>query len=396
MSDVIDRRGRLVVAVALVLAAITVAVLLVFTLFSMRDAGILGDLEIYRGAIGFALGGGDLYQWVYQHPVVHGLGFTYPPFSALVLSWLTVLPLGVAKAVWIVLTLAVAAACLQLLVTAAGERSWPGSAPTASVRWAWTAGLAIPFLLTYPFVHDLVVGQVTLFVVALALFDQQLPRRWRGVLVGLAAAIKLTPLVFIPYYLITRQWRAAILATATFAAAGAVAFLVLPGPSINFWTSTLWQTGRVGRTDSTVNKSLLGMLTRLFSDTTAVHVLWLVVAVAVVVLAFWQASRAYRDGDLVGASLMVGMLSVAVSPISWPHHALWLSLVACWWLLQRGRLPALLSAVLFAVLFAYPLYDDYPSTAAALSVGVEIPVLAVLLVLGFGSRPGEAVTARTS
>lgn len=396
MSDVIDRRGRLVVAVALVLAAITVAGLLVVTLFSMRDAGILGDLEIYRGAISFAFGGGDLYQWVYQHPVVHGLGFTYPPFSALLLSWLTLLPLTVAKVVWIVLTLAVAAACLQLLVTAAGEGSWPTATPTASVRWAWTAALAIPFLLTYPFVHDLVVGQVTLFVVALALFDQQLPRRWRGVLVGLAAAIKLTPLVFIPYYLITRQWRAAILATSTFVAAGVFALMVLPGASIDFWTSTLWQTGRVGRTDSTVNKSLLGMLTRLFSDTTAVHILWLALAAGIAVLAFWQASRAYHGGDLVGASLMIGTLSVAVSPISWPHHALWLSLVACWWLLQRNGASMVLSVVLFAVLFAYPLYDDYLSTGAALSVGVEIPVLAVLLVLAFGSRPGQTVRAQTS
>lgn len=387
MNDMTDRRGRQVLAVTLVLAATAIAGLLVVTLFSMNPAGLLGDLEIYRGAISYAIGGGDLYQWVYEHPTVHGLGFTYPPFSALVLSWLTVVPLPAAKVIWTVATFAVAAACLYLLVTSIGEGSWPGVDPAPVVRWAWTAGLMIPFLLTYPFVHDLVVGQVTLFVVALALFDQQLPRRWQGVLVGLAAAIKLTPLVFIPYFLITRQWRRALVATSTFVVAALVALAVLPGPSMAFWTTTLWQTGRVGRTDSTVNKSLLGMLTRLFSDTSATHLVWLAIAAAVTVLAFWQASGSYRRGDTIGAMLMVGTLSVAVSPISWPHHELWLALVACWWVLQRGGLPGVLAAIVFAVLFAFPLYDDYPSTAGWLSVGVELPALVVLLVLGFGARP---------
>ncbi len=390
-----QQRNRFAAA-GLVSIAAAVAAMLMFVLTRAGGPGMLGDLEIYKGAISYGFSGQPLYDWVYLHPNAHGLGFTYPPFAALVLSWLVPVDLVVAKVIWTVLTFAVALSCINLLVRKAlVANAEPGSEASIALQIAWTAGVAVPFMFTYPFLHNLVVGQVSLFVIALALFDHQLPRRWQGVLIGLAAAIKLTPLVFVPYFLFTRQWRQAAVATGTFAAASALAFAVLPQASIAYWTDKLWQTGRVGRTDSTVNKSLLGTLARLFGDGTTAHLLWLVVAAVVTVLAFWQAARSYRDGDLLGATLMVGALSVAVSPISWPHHQLWLILVGCWWLLQRGWRPTTLAAVLFATFVAYPVFDDYPSVSGLLAVGVELPALAVLLVLGFGPHPQWRSSGRT-
>ncbi len=110
----------------------------------------------------------------------------------------------------------------------------------------------------------------------------------------------------------------------------------------------------MGRTDSTVSKSLLSLLTRLMGDGTTTKVVWLVLAAAVTVLAFWWARRSYQRGDLMGATLMVGTLSVAVSPISWPHHQLWLVLVACWWALQQGWGSRLLALLLFRHLVLLP------------------------------------------
>jgi len=382
-----SRQRTRILASGLVVVAIACGVVLVTALSATTKSGILGDLEIYRGAIGYAFGGGDLYAWVYEHPTVKGLGFTYPPFAALVLSWLVFVPLTVAKMVWTAVTFAVIAACLWLL-TRPDPGTRVGGSPSTALRVAWTAGLAIPVVFTYPFLHNLVVGQVSLFVIALALFDHTLPPRWRGVLVGLAGAIKLTPLVFVPYYLLTRQWRQAAVASGTFAAATGLAFAVLPQGSLAYWTDKLWQTGRVGRTDSTVNKSLLGLLARTFGDGTATKVVWVVLVLAVAALAYWRAARAFREDDLLGATLMVGALSVAVSPISWPHHQLWLVLVAAWWLLQRGRVPLVLGLVLFAVFLGYPWFDDYQVTIdPLLRIGVELPALAVLLVLGVGPRP---------
>ncbi|MCE1175363.1 MAG: glycosyltransferase 87 family protein [Propionibacteriales bacterium] len=386
-AEVTQRQQEWFRAIGLTSIAVVVAALLLFALTRPVGPGMLGDLEIYKGAISYGLSGQPLYDWVYQHPTVHGLGFTYPPFAALVLAWLVPLDLLAAKIIWTLLTFVVTLACLHLLVRTALSST---SALSIMRQVAWTAGLAAPVMFTYPFLHNLVVGQVSLFVIALALFDHQLPRRWQGTLIGLAAAIKLTPLVFVPYFLITRQWRQAAVATGTFAGASLIAFAILPQASIAYWTDKLWQTGRVGRTDSTVNKSLLGFLARLLGDGTTAKGVWLVLAVLVTALAFWQAWRSHRGGDALGAALMVGSLSVAVSPISWPHHQLWLVLVACWWVLQRGVWSKVLAAVLFAILMIYPAFDDYTQTAGLLAVLVELPALAVLLVLGAGARPFAA------
>lgn len=377
----------------LVAVAVAGAVFLVNGLIATSgEAGMLGDLDIYRGAILYGFSGGDLYAWTYTHPTVHGLGFTYPPFAALVLAPFAFLASLPAKVVWTILTFAVLVWCLFVLVRAA-ERDPAGRPDAAGTRWhrlAWVAGLAIPVLASYPFLHNLVVGQVSLFVVALALCDHLLPRRWQGVLVGLAGAIKLTPLVFLPYYVLTRQWRQAAICLGTFGAASALAWAVLPAASWSYWTDKLWQTGRVGRTESTVNKSLLGLLDRQLPDGAPVTLIWLAVAAAVAVLAYWRAAQHLRDGNLAAAALAVGALSVAVSPISWPHHELWLVFAAAWYLLLHGRLPLALGLGLFAVFVGYPWFDDYPAgtVGTLLGIGVELPALAVLVVLGFGLRPG--------
>lgn len=386
------QRTRLI-AMALVAVAVCLGTVLVVGLTRANSAGMLGDLDIYRGAISYAFGGGDLYGFVYVHPTVHGLGFTYPPFAALVLAPFALLDSVPAKVIWTGLTFAVALGCLLVLVRQAGRdpSSRVGAAPSATVQTGWVAGLAIPLMLSYPFLHNLVVGQVSLFVVALALCDQLLPRRWQGAMVGLGAAIKLTPLVFLPYYLITRQWRQAATCGGVFAGASALAFAVLPNASITYWTDKLWETGRVGRTESTVNKSLLGTLSRQLPAGVPTTLVWLVVAALVAGLAYWRAARYVKDGNLLAATLAVGALSVAVSPISWPHHQLWLVLAGCWWLLLRGRVPLLLGIALLAVFVGYPWFDDYPvgTVSTLLGVGIELPALAVLVVLGVGLLPGR-------
>lgn len=393
MSDTATTTRRTgILAVVLVAGAIAVGALLVYGLVvTSGTAGMLGDLDIYRGAISYAFGGGNLYEYTYTHPTVHGLGFTYPPFAAILLTPFALVDSLTAKVVWTVLTFAVVVACLAVLVRASGRDRGADGTRSSTLGVAWVAGLAVPVMATYPFLHNLIVGQVSLFVIALALCDHLLPRRWQGLLVGLAGAIKLTPLVFLPYYLLTRQWRQAAVCGGTFAAATGLALAVLPGPSVAYWTDKLWQTGRVGRTDSTVNKSLLGTLARQLPDGAPVTLVWLGVAAAVAALAYWRAAQHLRDGDLLSATLAVGALSVAVSPISWPHHQLWLVLAAAWYLLQRGPLPVALGAVLFVIFLGYSWFGDYPAgtVGTLLGVGVELPALAVLLVLGFGLRPGR-------
>ena len=379
-----------ILAAGLSAVAVAVGVMLVVTLAGNPTAGLLGDLDIYRGAVNSALAGQDLYSYTYVHPTVHGLGFTYPPFAALVLVPVALLESTSAKVIWTTLTFVVTLGCLLLLVRTSGRGAVGGSVSRTS-QAAWVAGLSIPVMLSYPFLHNLIVGQVSLFVIALALFDHLLPRRWQGILVGIAAAIKLTPLVFVPYYLFTKQWRQAAICTGTFVGATALAWLVLPAASLSYWTDKLWQTGRVGRTDSTVNKSLLGLLARQLPDGAPTTLVWLAVAAAVGVLAYWRAARHLRDGSPLAAALAVGALSVAVSPISWPHHQLWLVFAACWYVLLGGRTALLVGAALVVVFLGYPWFDDYPAgtVGTLLGIGIELPALAVLLVLGVGLLPGR-------
>lgn len=391
--EVTPEQRKWILAVAAAAVALAAAVILVLAMSSAAGPGLLGDLEIYRGAISYAVSGGDLYQWVYQHPTVHGLGFTYPPFAALAMSWLVLVPMVPAKVIWTVLTFGLAAACCWLAVDHAAGRTDARPSGLGADRLLWTALAFLLFIFSYPFLHNLAVGQASLFVIGLALFDHRLPRRWQGVLVGLAGAIKLTPLIFVPYYLFTKQWRQAATSTGVFVAATGLSFVLFPTASISYWFDKLWQTGRVGRTDSTVNKSLLGFLSRQLPDGAVTTISWLVLVLAVAALAYWRASRSFASGDVFGAVLIVGALSVAVSPISWPHHQLWLILMACWWLLQRGWASTVLGVVLAATLCAYPLFDDYTAMSPALAVGVELPALAVLLVIGFGSRPLGAPAA---
>jgi alpha-1,2-mannosyltransferase len=98
-----------------------------------------------------------------------------------------------------------------------------------------------------------------------------------------------------------------------------------------------------------------------------------------------------RDGSPQAAALAVGALSVAISPISWPHHQLWLVFAACWLVLRGGRASLALGIALFVIFFGYPWFDDYPAGTVGtwLGIGVELPVFAALLVLAFGLLPGR-------
>ena len=66
-------------------------------------------------------------------------------------------------------------------------------------------------------VRTIYLGQINLILMAAIMWDLTQPdttkngkyRWWKGVVTGIAAGIKLTPLIFVPYLLVTRKWREA-------------------------------------------------------------------------------------------------------------------------------------------------------------------------------------------
>ena len=402
---------RLGVAMAALLVGIAFAVsmmnLLLVRALTTRP---LWDLEVYRQAIRFWADGGELYDFRLDHPAREGgFPFTYPPFAALAMRPLT-LAARCARRQRVDDRLAGARRCdsrLRHLAGAAHASHVAGS--NAADRRDWSPSRPSPsssLQLSLPFVHTLVLGQISLAITAMALFDAGglVPKRFQGILIGLAAALKLTPLIFIPYFLVTRQWRQAAVASGVFAGATGFAFAFAPRESVTYWGDKLFETSRVGELATVQNKSIAGWLSRWDIGGAAQSAIWIVLAMLVLALALWQARRQYRAGSLVGATLIVGCASVAVSPVSWPHHQTWIVLVGIWLLLYRRPLLMVLGAVLIAIMAVgsplmgqevVPLGTDDPWI---LRLGRELPTFAFMAVCALGlpidrvRRPSVAVT----
>lgn len=286
-----------------------------------RSGGLL-DLTVYRAGAQRLLDGTSIYSQPYGE-----LPFTYPPFAALVMVPLAVLPTVLAELV------------LPLLSSAALVFVWHRCGVTS--RWlplvAPVSLLLEPVWLTQHF------GQVNLVLLALVLGDLVGPTsRWRGVLTGVAAGIKLTPLVFLGYLVVTRQWRAAAVMAASFAATVLVPIVLIPGDGVRFWTSVLPDAQRIGAPWYAGNQSLMGLLARV----DGAWVLWFALSVLVVVLALWLARSLHLRGDVLGAVSATGLASLLASPVSWSHHWVWCIPLAMV-LLRHARIAAILWTLLF-------------------------------------------------
>jgi alpha-1,2-mannosyltransferase len=337
-----------------VVALVVAVVLLRDNLVRLAGEGSF-DLNVYRGALGDFLSGKSLYKF---YVVGHGTHypFTYPPFAGLVMAPLGMWTYAPVRAVWA----AIQYALVALLVVLVRRR-------TPAARYGWgVEGWLITVLsfcavaLNETFTEGVALGQMSLAVVALVLVDfLALPPKWRGTLVGIAAAIKLTPLIFLPYFAITRQWRALVNATVATAGAAAVGYVVLPADSKLYWTKLLFDTSRVGDPTAWRNKSLLGLLSHFNIGGPLQHQLWLALVLVISVVAFWQAWRCFRRGEELAAALVVGTLSTVVSPISWVHHLVWIPLIAIYLVMLARRGPTLLGAGLLVTLITGSIFIGF-------------------------------------
>ncbi|WP_105972619.1 glycosyltransferase 87 family protein [Streptomyces geranii] len=324
--------GRLLLVLALA-AAVTV-----FTATVPLLRGWF-DLRVYYGTIDtWVHHGGRIYD--YQVPGTT-YGFTYPPFAAVSMLPMALLGLHAAITAALLLNLAALVAVVRMTAGPVLRRyGWYG--------WALTAcALALfePVRDTFSF------GQVNLVLLALVLLDAWLlttgRARWAGIGIGLAAAIKLTPALFIGLLLLAGRRRAAGVATAVAAAATALAVWIAPDPSRFYWSEALWDTQRIGRLAYVSNQSLQGVLARLAAPGESSRAVWLVVVLVVLAVWAWRARRAVAVGDWWAAFALTGLTACLVSPITWVHHLVWL-LPSFAVLLRTGH--ARVAGVLYAIL----------------------------------------------
>ena len=290
-------------ALAGLAALVAAAQAVVFALWPDAHA-LLIDLQVYRAGGEYVLAGAPLYEG----GVLLDLPFVYPPFAAALFAPLTLLPLGLLKLLW-------TAAGVGLLAYVV-HRCAPQTGLPAALLLAVLATALDPVRTT------LYLGQINIVLLALVVGDLlgRPDSRWRGVGVGVAAAVKLTPLVFVVFLLVTGRRRAAATALATFVAAAAVGFLAAPADSTAYWfEGTFLAADRISDVAGPSNHSLHGLFGRLGATG---QVPWLVAAVlgvGTVVLAV----RLRRAGQDLLAVTLCGLASAALAPFAWSHHYVW-------------------------------------------------------------------------
>ncbi len=273
------------------------------------------DLNVYNDA---GLITRQLPSILYTWELKVGVQFTYTPFAALVFAGGSLLPLVTLR--WLMTIASLAAIPLTAWLTLGGMgRRGPGRA---------AAALAVSALALWiqPVIKALFLGQIEPLLMLLVVWDltRHDSRRWKGIGIGIAAGIKLVPLLFIPYLLLAGKVRQAAIATGAFLATVVVGFITLPGPSASYWlTGYFVRPGRTGSVHSLVNQSLLGSLARLYGTVAPAQPVWLPIALIVAAGGLVGGAMLSRTGRPVQGWTLVGITSVLVSPISWDHHWVW-------------------------------------------------------------------------
>jgi hypothetical protein len=333
-------------------------------------------------------------------PPVELLGGPYflkPPTGALVTLPFGLLPWRAAAAAWAALGVVALIWLAASLLAIAGRQRSPGVVLAASVLLA----------LWPPTLYCLEKGQWSIWLAALMAsglraYESGRSRR-AGVLFGVAASLKATPVVMLALF-VRRDRRAAIAMAATGAVAVGVALLVVGPAVLGAFLADGSVDARVWAPFVSNTASLAGVLARLTTDTRFARPLLVAPAlgqaafaatvVAALAGAAWVTLRGADDPRSRGRNAAVWMvLTVVANPLGWGHTLLLLlpSLAVLW---RQRRGPAVVIAALLTlprqalVAWAGPLPVG---PAAGLWLGVHAVAAVALLVALFLPEPPSTI-----
>ena len=289
------------------------------------------DIDVYRMGGQAWLNNRPLYTGgvLFHTPIGLNLPFTYPPLAAVAFcpfAWLG-LPAASVAITLTTLTLLIVSTLIVLtrLDVWAVSRVAPGP---AWLRRCWLAVLiaAAAAIWLEPIKSNFAYGQINVVLMTLVIADC-IPRRtaWpRGILLGIGIALKLTPAVFLLYFLLRRDTRAALTAIASFAAATLAGFVVAWGDSWEYWTDTVRNTDRIGSANLNTNQNIAGTLARLGLSEDQRFALWVAGCLLVLAVTIWATRRVLDAGEAALAVICVALFGLVVSPVSWSHHWVWM------------------------------------------------------------------------
>jgi alpha-1,2-mannosyltransferase len=331
-----DRLPTRLDTLAPVLLIASVAARLGWTYLVPNGANFV-DLHVYLGGAAALDAPGTLYSYVYADQTPDfPLPFTYPPFAALVFYPLSLLPFGLVALCWqlgIVGALYGVVRCCQRLLGAGGHRT--------AMLWTAVAIWTEPLRSTFDY------GQVNVILVLAVLWAAYSNRWWvSGLLVGLAAGVKLTPAITGLYFVGVRRWGAAVFAAVVFAATVALSIVMIGSQARYYFTDLLGDAGRVGPIGTSFNQSWRGGVSRLLGHDAGYGplVLAAIAVTAVLAVLAWRALGEQSElggRDRLGSLLVVQLFGLLISPISWTHHWIWLVPLMIWllngpWRDRRG------------------------------------------------------------
>jgi alpha-1,2-mannosyltransferase len=322
--------------------------------------------------------------------------------AALLATPLAAMSWTAAQWAWTALIFLTLAVTVALSFRAVLDGGTPSTVPGAAGGWRAMGRFRWPLLFaalmigcTYlmPIRDQVRFGQVDILLVALCLADCTVRRPvWpRGMLIGLAVAVKLTPGVFLVHLLVTalgpggrrKQRETFLTASLTAALLTLLPFLVIPSDAADFWFRALLDPERLGANAATTNQSMRGMLIRLYLPDALTTLLWIALVAVVAWYGFRYARRALLDGHPVTGAALVGLMAVLLSPVAWIHHLAWVAVVIGA-LVGDGRDPVRIRVAAGVWLYYVLPVPWWGVTIKAAEIPVLSPVLGKIVQNGFG------------
>lgn len=312
-------------------AVLVGAALTIYLLVLLQGGGPRQDFDTYVAAGRTLLHGDALYAAFLHHPFPDPTlrpAYIYPPVFALLVVPFALIPEPVAAVAWTVIDQLALLGSLAIVI-----------------RWLRPPGWALTTILCttatfYPLWIDTVQGQANLLILLLVTAGavglvRGDPRY--GAALGVAAALKLTPLLLLLWLLADRRIKAAAWMLAAFAGLTAAGALVRFPDTIAFFGQVLPALARGSAFYA--NQSLAAFLGRILTRNSYtdpwIAIVWasLLVAGCAVALLLWWYWATRGASPLVRGVAFLPLLPL-LSTVTWSHHlvillpVIWFSVVA--------------------------------------------------------------------
>jgi alpha-1,2-mannosyltransferase len=301
-------------------------------LYAMTQGGL--DFTVYRAGAATIFGNDGITKDLYDLHLIpltetSFLPFTYPPFAALLFLPFAFLPVKVGTAIMVIFSIAVAWWFAAIIYDYVNHRGYKIPLQDKLGRTTTIALLAALICLSGPWRRGLGLVQINPLIMLLILADLLRPATKipRGLLIGIAAGIKLTPLAFGLVLLMRKDIKGLGTLAASFAGTILVGVLLLPHQAAEFWFDAISDPSRVGNINYLDNISIQGWLMHIGLAGPVLKIVMYVLILALIVGVAAVIPSLDKRGMKLSIVSLNAFVMLSISPISWSHHNTWFPLI---------------------------------------------------------------------